>query len=115
MFDDAVEEFQQAFKAISAETSSQNYLLCCSMLGFCFTQKNLPRLAVMWFKKGLDASGRTEDEYQALRYDLASAYANLGELERAYDTFSEVYAIDVSYRGVTAKMRELEEQMAQKQ
>jgi tetratricopeptide (TPR) repeat protein len=114
MFDDAVEEFQQAFKAISTETSSQNYLLCCSMLGFCFTQKNLPRLAVMWFKKGLDASGRTEDEYQALRYDLASAYASLGDLERAYDTFSEVYAIDVNYRGVMAKMREIEEQMAQK-
>ncbi len=115
MFDDAVGEFQQAFKAISAETSSQNYLLCCNMLGFCFTQKNLPRLAVMWFKKGLDASGRTEDEYQALRYDLASAYANLGELERAYDTFSEVYGIDVNYRGVTAKLRELEQQMASKQ
>ena len=114
MFDDAVEEFQQAFKAVAADTSSQNYLLCCSMLGFCFTQKNLPRLAVMWFKKGLDARGRTEDEYQALRYDLASAYVSLGDLDRAYETFSDVYAIDVNYRGVMAKMRELEEQMAQK-
>jgi tetratricopeptide (TPR) repeat protein len=115
MFDEAIEEFQQAFKATSAQDTSPNYLLCCSLLGFCFMQKELPRLAAMWFKKGLDAPGRTEDEYQALRYDLALAYTSLGELERAYETFSEVYAIDVNYRGVMAKMREVEEQMPQKQ
>jgi len=115
MFDDAIEEFQQGFKATSAQPSSQHYLLCCSMLGFCFMQKDLPRLAVMWFKKGLDAPGRTEDEYQALRYDLATAYAALGDLERAYDTFSEVYAIDVNYRGVTVKMSEIQEQMTARQ
>jgi hypothetical protein len=69
----------------------------------------------MWFKKGLDAPGRTEDEYQALRYDLALAYRRLGDFERAYETFSEVYAIDVNYRGVTEKLREVQEQMTGQQ
>jgi tetratricopeptide (TPR) repeat protein len=113
MFDEAVEEFQQAFKGAMSDPAGQNYVLCCSMLGFCFTRKSLPRLAVMWFKRGLDSPGHTEDEYQALRFDLAQAYASLGETQQAHDLFSEVYGIDVNYRGVKARLQELEQQMAQ--
>jgi tetratricopeptide (TPR) repeat protein len=112
MFDEAVEEFQQAFKGAMSDPAGQNYVLCCSMLGFCFTRKNLPRLAVMWFRRGLDSPGHTEDEYQALRFDLAQAYASLGETQQAHDLFSEVYGIDVNYRGVKARLQELEQQMA---
>jgi tetratricopeptide (TPR) repeat protein len=112
MYDDAVEEFQQAFKAVSsnpaAADASQNQLLCCSMLGFCFAQKNMPRPAVMWYRKGLDVQGRTEDEYQALRYDLASAYESLGDFQSSYELFSEVYAIDINYRGVSERIREVQ-------
>lgn len=113
MFDEAIEEFQQAFKSTMADPASRNYLLCCSMLGFCFTRKNLPRLAVMWFKRGLESPGHTEDEYQALRFDLAEAYASLGETQQAHELFSEVYGIDVNYRGVKARLQELEQQLAQ--
>jgi tetratricopeptide (TPR) repeat protein len=113
MFDEAVEEFQQAFKSAMSDPASQNYLFCCSLLGFCFTRKKLPRLAVMWFKRGLDSPGHTEDEYQALRFDLAEAYVSLGEPQQAHDLFSEVYGIDVNYRGVKARLQELEGQMAQ--
>jgi hypothetical protein len=66
----------------------------------------------MWFKKGLEAPGHTEDEYQALRYDLGLAYEQMGELERAIEVFTEVYGINVSYRGVADKLRELETQRA---
>jgi len=85
------------------------------MLGFCFSQKNMPRPAVMWLKKGLEVPGRSEDEYQALRYDLATAYEALGDLKGAYDVLSEVYAIDVSYRNVSAKMNGVQAQLAQQQ
>ena len=44
-------------------------VLCCNMLGHCFIQKGMPEAAVLWFKKGLQAPGHTEDEYQALRYE----------------------------------------------
>jgi tetratricopeptide (TPR) repeat protein len=116
MYDDAVEEFQQAYKALSAETPSEDarqyLLLCCSMLGFCFSQKNLPRLAVMWLRKGLEVPGRTEDEYQALRYDLANAFEAMGDLKNAYDTLQEVYAIDVNYRGVSTRLTQVQAQLA---
>jgi hypothetical protein len=39
----------------------------------------MPEAAVLWFKKGLAAPGHSEDEYQALRYELASAYEQLGD------------------------------------
>ncbi len=115
MFDDAVEEFQQAYKTLAAVSSpaaaGEHQLLCCSMLGFCFSQKQMPRLAVFWLRKGLDVPGRSENEYQALRYDLAAAYEAVGDLPSAYEMLSEVYAVDVTYRGVTTRMREVQAQM----
>jgi len=111
MFEEAIEEFQQAFKAIMTDPAHTDYVSCCSMLAFCFTQKGLPRLAVVWLKKGLDAAIRNEDVYQALRYDLANAYAAMGELKDAYETFAEIYAIDVQYRGVKTRMQEIAMQM----
>ena len=75
-------------------------------------QKGMPRLAVMWFKKGLEAPGHTEDEYQALRYELGTSYEQMGELDQAIDVFTEVYGINVSYRGVAEKLRDLQAQKA---
>jgi tetratricopeptide (TPR) repeat protein len=111
MFEEAIEEFQQAFKAIMAEPTHHDYVSCCSMLAFCFGQRGLPRLAVVWLKKGLESPGRGDEVHQALRYELADAYAAMGELKDAYDTFAEVYAVDVQYRGVKTRMQEIAAQM----
>jgi tetratricopeptide (TPR) repeat protein len=112
LMDEAVEEFQVASTLCASQDGTPRYLQCCNLLGHCFMQKGIPRLAVMWFKKGLDARGHTEDEYQALRYELGIAYERMGDLEHAIETFLEVYGINVSYRGVTDKLRELEAQRA---
>jgi len=84
------------------------FLQCCNMLGHCFMEKGMPRPAALWFKRGLEAPGHTEDEYQAMRYDLGTAYEQMGENGRAIEVLSEVYAIDVSYRGVAERLRELQ-------
>lgn len=112
LLDEAVEQFQAAAAMTSPRDGTPRYLQCCNMLGHCFMSKGMPRLAVMWFKKGLEAPGHTEDEYQALRYDLGTSYEQLGELDKAIDVFSEVYGISISYRGVAEKLRELQEQKA---
>ena len=78
------------------------------MLGHCFLQKGLPRQAVSWFKKGLAAPGHSEDEYQALRYDLGATYEEMGNLDEAIEAFSEVYGVDVSYRGVAERLQQLQ-------
>jgi tetratricopeptide (TPR) repeat protein len=108
LLDQAIEAFQTAITVTSPGDGTPRYLQCCNMLGHCFTQKGMPQVAAMWFRKGLEAPGHTEDEYQALRYDLGTAYEQMGDIPRALDTFMEVYGINVSYRGVSDKLRELQ-------
>jgi tetratricopeptide (TPR) repeat protein len=108
LLDQAVEEFQTAAGLIVLGDGTPRYLQCCNMLGHCFMEKGMPRPAAMWFKRGLAAPGHTEDEYQAMRYDLGTAYERMGDTEHAIEILSEVYAIDVSYRGVAERLRELQ-------
>jgi tetratricopeptide (TPR) repeat protein len=105
--DEAIEEFQVAASLVAPGDGTPRYLQCCNLLGHCFMRKGLPRVAVLWFKKGLAAPGHTDDEYQALRYELGTAYEKMGELDRAIETFTEVYGINVTYRGVSSKLNEL--------
>ncbi len=108
LVEEAVEEFQTAASLVAPQDGTPRYLQCCNLLGHCFMQKGMPRLSVMWFKRGLEAPGHTEDEYQALRYELGTAYEKMGDLDNALDVFSEVYGVNVSYRGVADKLRGLQ-------
>ncbi|HYP00483.1 MAG TPA: tetratricopeptide repeat protein [Pyrinomonadaceae bacterium] len=108
LVDQAVEELQAAIALAAPLDGTPRYLQCCNLLGHCFMQKDMPRPAAMWFKKGLDTPGHSEDEYQALRYELGTAYEQMGDLERAIEVFSEVYGTDVNYRGVAARLRDLQ-------
>jgi tetratricopeptide (TPR) repeat protein len=107
LFEEALEEFQTAASLVNAADGTPRYLQCCNLLGHCFMQKSVPELAVKWFNKGLDTPGASEDERQALRYELAAAYEQIGDLEKALSLFTEVYGVDVSYRGVKDRLREL--------
>ena len=107
LMDEAVQEFQVAAGLVKAGDGTSRYLQCCNMLGHCFIQKGMPEAAVLWFKKGLQAPGHSEDEYQALRYELASAYEQLGDLKQAREFYTEVYGVDVSYREVAEKLSQL--------
>ena len=79
------------------------------MLGVCFKRKQMLKVAVMWFERGLKIAGCTEDEYQALRYEMGFCLEEMGEVDRAIDVFMEVYGIDVNYRQVARKIQELQE------
>ena len=107
LLDDAVHEFQNAATAVKPSDGTSRYLQCCNMLGHCFMRKDMVDAAIMWFKKGLGAPGHSEDEYQALRYELAAAYEQQGDLKQAQGLYTEIYGIDVSYREVADKLREL--------
>ncbi len=109
LYDDAIEEFQTACKATSPSSPDGRYFNCCNMLGFCFLQNNMARPAAVWYKRGLDSPARSEEEYQAMRYDLATAYEKLGEVSKALELLQEVYAIDINYRNVASKIKELKE------
>ena len=107
LMDEAIQEFQTAANRVKPGDGTSRFLQCCNMLGHCFIQKGMPEAAVLWFKKGLQAPGHSEDEYQALRYELASAYEQLGDLKQAREFYTEVYGVDVSYREVAEKLSQL--------
>ncbi|HEY7514095.1 MAG TPA: hypothetical protein VIC87_06435, partial [Vicinamibacteria bacterium] len=101
LIDEAIAEFQLAAK------DENRMLECASMLGICFMEKGMPKLAVKWFEKGLAAPGRGEEEYQGLRYDLAVALEASGDTDRALGMFTELYGQDANFRDVASKVREL--------
>ncbi len=107
LMDEAIQEFQNSASLVKPADGTSRFLQCCNMLGHCFIQKGMPEAAVLWFKKGLSAPGHSEDEYQALRYELASAYEQLGDLKQAREFYTEVYGVDVSYREVAEKLSQL--------
>ena len=114
LLDEAIQEFQTAANLTKQGDGTSRYFQCCNMLGHCFLQKGVPRAAVIWFKKGLESPGQAEDEYKALRYELGLAYEQMGDLTRAIEVFTEVFGLDVSYRGVAEKLKELQAQKQQK-
>jgi tetratricopeptide (TPR) repeat protein len=101
LIDEAIAEFQLAAK------DEGRLLECSSMLGICFLDKGMPKLAVKWFERGLKAPGRNEEEYAALRYDLAMAHEAAGDVDTALSLFTDLYGQDANFRDVAAKVREL--------
>ena len=112
LFEEALEEFQIAISLVSPEDGTPRYLQCCNLLGHCFMQKGVPQLAVKWFTQGLSTPNTSDDERQALMFDLAAAYEGAGNLDRAKDLFTEIYGVNVSYRGVNERLKALELRMA---
>ena len=101
LIDAAIHEFKLAAK------DKSRLLECASMLGICFIEKGMPKLAVKWFEKGLQAQGRMEEEYLGLRYDLASALEAAGDPARALEIFTELYGQDAKFRDVADRVRQL--------
>jgi tetratricopeptide (TPR) repeat protein len=112
LLDEAIREFQIAAGLTGSVEAAPRFFQCCNMLGHCFVEKEMPRAAVLWFKKGLDAPGRNPEEYKALQYELGSAYEAMGDLTRAVAAFTEVYGVDVDYRDIAEKLESLQTRAA---
>jgi tetratricopeptide (TPR) repeat protein len=112
LLDEAIREFQIAAGLTGSVEAAPRFFQCCNMLGHCFVEKGMPRAAVLWFKKGLDAPGVNPEEYKALQYELGSAYEAMGDLTRAVAAFTEVYGVDVDYRDIAEKLESLQARTA---
>jgi tetratricopeptide (TPR) repeat protein len=108
LLDDAISEFQMAFRTAGIQDLEGDYIHCCNMLGVCFKRKQMPKVAIMWFERGLKIPGRLDDEYQALRFEIGLCYEETGEIDKAIETFTHVYGIDVNYRKVGDKIKQLQ-------
>jgi tetratricopeptide (TPR) repeat protein len=66
-YDDAIEEFQIAYKAIAPNNDQINYFNCCKMLGYCFWCLGMMSPAVTWYRRALASAGRANEEYDEIR------------------------------------------------
>lgn len=108
LFDEAIGEFQKAFQAAERAKSYSNYVRCCSLLAHCFMEKGLPPLAVRWLENALKAPGLEQEDILALRYEIGAAHEQAGNTKAAIDSFMEVYALNIDYRDVADRIRELQ-------
>ena len=104
-----IRSFPGVFEDNVPLTSALGTRSVASSQSHCFVQKGMPEAAVMWFKKGLASPGHSEDEYQALRYELGGAYEELGDVAQARQYYTEVYGVDVNYREVADKLSRLKQ------
>ena len=61
-----------------------------STLGLCHLDQGRPKKAVEWLERALHVPGRADEEYFALRHDLAHALEASGEMEGALALFREL-------------------------
>ena len=105
--EEAIGEFQKVVRTVRRGPYPPQYLPACSLLGLCFMEKQLPKLAVHWYTRALECPGLDPDAAVALEYDLATALEEAGDREGARDKFLEVYSQNVDYRDVADKVRQL--------
>ena len=113
LFEDALEEFQIAANLTAPGDGTPRYLQCCNLLGHCFMQTGVPELAVKWFSKALHVPAISDDERTAFSYEIAAAYEQAGDLNRALEFFTEVYGVNVSYRSVNERLRTVKARLAE--
>ncbi|MBM3463771.1 MAG: tetratricopeptide repeat protein [Armatimonadetes bacterium] len=104
LLDHAIEQFQETRKVRDLMLASYN------MLGQCFALKkgfNMLDLAIKQFRKGLEQKGYRDEEYQELRFHLAELHNQKNEVEEALKLYEDVYSIDINYRDVADRIRQI--------
>ncbi len=108
LMEDAIREYQDAINAVKAEDGTRRFFHCCNLLGMCFMEKQMPNLALIWYKRALETSNLKDEQKQALWYEIGRAYQLGGEREKAIEYFEQIYALNVDYRDVSIYLQNLQ-------
>ncbi|HLM02890.1 MAG TPA: tetratricopeptide repeat protein [Pyrinomonadaceae bacterium] len=107
LMEDAIREYQDAIKITSPDDGTRRFFHCCNLLGHCFMEKSMPNIALMWYRRGIETVGLSDEELLGLRYEIANAYEAGGDPKKAVEFFEQIYAVDVEYRDVSARLNNL--------
>lgn len=107
LMEDSIREYQEAIKLVSTTDGTRRFFHCCNLLGHCFMVKGMPNIALMWYRRGIDTVGLSDEELLGLRYEIANAYEAGGEPNKAVEYFEQIYAVDVEYRDVSERLNQL--------
>ena len=108
LLEEAISEFQKVAKANESGRPFRYTMQCCTLLGLAFMEKGQPAIAAIWYERALQTPGNDPESNLALRYDLGVAQESAGEPEAALKSFSQVYAMNIDYRGVAERIAALQ-------
>jgi tetratricopeptide (TPR) repeat protein len=108
LLEEAISEFQKVAKATEKGKAFRYAMQCCTMLGLAFMEKGQPSIAAIWYERALRTPGVDAESTLALRYDLGVAQESANDLDAALKSFSQVYAVNIDYRGVADRIAALQ-------
>ena len=95
---EAIGEFQKA------QSNPHKRIAAMSYLSQCFSRRKMYDLAAGKLQEALKEKPGFDDEKKELVYQLGCVLENMGKKEEAFEQFKIIYAMDISYRDVGAKV-----------
>ncbi len=95
---EAVKEFQKA------QANPHRRIQALSYLGQCFARRGINDLAASTLEDALREKTVFDDEKKELLYVLGTVLEKMGKPKEAIDQFKQIYAVDIEYKDVAAKV-----------
>jgi tetratricopeptide (TPR) repeat protein len=95
---EAMGEFQKA------QNNPNKRIQALSYLGQCFAKQGIYPLAVRNLEIALKEKLVLDEEKKEIIYALGSVFEKMGKAKEAIDQFQEIYAVDIGYKDVAAKV-----------
>jgi tetratricopeptide (TPR) repeat protein len=105
LLDEAIEEFKLASKDKSRTVE------CFTVISNCYRQKKDSQEAAKWLVKALKITKEGSDWFYALKYELASIYEELKEIEKAFTLYTDIIKWNSEYKDVDRKIKIIEKKL----
>jgi tetratricopeptide (TPR) repeat protein len=97
-YTEAAQQFQLAVR------NPQRRLRALFYLGLCFKHKQQYDLARDQLEKAVAEINLMDENKKEILYELGSIAEAVGDMPKAIEHYKEIYAVDISYRDITAKI-----------
>jgi pilus assembly protein FimV len=104
LLEEAISEFQKVASSADKGPAFRYAMQCSTLLGLAFMEKGQPGIAAIWYERALKTPGLDQESILALRYDLGVAQELAGDTHAAFNSFSQVYAMNIDYRDVSERI-----------
>ncbi|HVA93567.1 MAG TPA: tetratricopeptide repeat protein [Candidatus Dormibacteraeota bacterium] len=104
LLEEAISEFQKVAHFSGKGPAFRYAMQCSTLLGLAFMEKGQPAIAAIWYERALKIPGLDQESILALRYDLGVAQELAGDQAAAFNSFSQVYAMNIDYRDVSERI-----------
>jgi tetratricopeptide (TPR) repeat protein len=96
--DEAIGELQKA------RNNPNRRIPAMKLLGQCYAAKNIHDLAAQTLRNAIREKPVIDDEWKELRYVLGGVLEKLGKPAEAFEEFKQIYAEDIGYKDVAARV-----------